>query len=162
MDATLGNKSYIYHFGYGYSKKRCKSITTWFINKYLPRHKLTIDVVHRSLMKDDCYGYLDATSYSRPRDFTISLHSKMKDIDYVKTLLHELVHLKQWVEGSLTLKSGRTYYKGKNVSDIKYYEQPHELEAFKLQEELYIQYNRDMCKSGKGKYNFKKLPQFTL
>ena len=29
---------------------------------------------------------------------TISLHSKMKEIDYVKTLLHELVHLRQWVE----------------------------------------------------------------
>ena len=162
MDATLGNKSYIYHFGYGYSKKRCESITTWFINKYLPRHKLVIDIVHRSLMSDDCYGYLDASNYSRPRTFTISLHSKMKQIDYVKTLLHELVHLRQWVEGSLILKSGRTYYKGMNVSDVKYYEQPHEIEAFKLQEELYIQYNRDMCKSGKGKNKFKKLPQFTL
>ena len=92
MDATLGNKSYIYHFGYGYSKKRCKSITTWFIDRYLPRHKLTIDIVHRSLMKDDCYGYLDVTNYSRPRTFTISLHSKMKEIDYVKTLLHELIN----------------------------------------------------------------------
>jgi len=162
MDSTLGNKSYIYHFGYGYSKKRCKSIATWFINKHLPRHKLMIDIVHRSLMKYDCYGYLDASNYSRPRNFTISLHSKMKEIDYVKTLLHELVHLKQWVEGSLTLKSGRTYYKGKNVSDIKYYEQPHELEAFKLQEELYRQYNRDMCRSSKGKNNFKRLPEFTL
>ena len=56
----------------------------------------------------------------------------MKEIDYVKTLLHELVHLKQWVEGSLAPKSGRTYYKGMNVSDIKYYEQPHEIEAFKI------------------------------
>ena len=163
MDVSLGNKSYIYHFGYGYSKKRCKSITTWFINKYLPRHKLTIDIVHRSLRKDDCYGFLDATTYTRPRDFTISLHSNMKDIDYVKTLLHELVHLRQWVEGTLTLKSGKTHYRGKNVSDIKYHKQPHEIEAFKLQEELYIQYiDRDMYKSGKGKYNFKKLPQFTL
>ena len=162
MDATLGNKSYIYHFGYGYSKKRCKSITTWFIDRYLPRHKLTIDIVHRSLMSDDCYGYLDVTNYPRPRTFTISLHSKMKEIDYVKTLLHELVHVKQWVEGSLKLKSGRTYYKGMNVSDLDYRRQPHEFEAFKLQEELYIQYNRDMCKSGKGKNKFKKLPQFTL
>ena len=86
----------------------------------------------------------------------------MREIDYVKTLLHELVHLRQWVEGSLTLKSGRTYYKGMSVSDIKYYEQPHEVEAFKLQESLYIMYNRDMCKSSKGKNKFKKLPQFTL
>ena len=162
MDATLGNKSYIYHFGYGYSKKRCKSVTTWFIDRYLPRHKLTIDIVHRSLMKDDCYGYLDATTYSRPRDFTISLHSGMKEIDYVKTLLHELVHLRQWVEGSLKLKSGRTYYKGMNVSDLDYRRQPHEVEAFKLQEELYRQYNVDMCRSSKRKDNLKKLPQFTL
>jgi len=28
--------------------------------------------------------------------------------------------LRQWVEGSLKLKSGRTYYKGMNVSDLKY------------------------------------------
>ena len=162
MDVSLGNKSYIYHFGYGYSKKRCTTIATWFINKYLPRHKLTIDIVHRSLMKDDCFGYLDVTNYFKPRDFTISLHSKMKEVDYVKTLLHELVHLKQWVEGTLTLKSGKTHYRGKNVSDVKYYEQPHEIEAFKLQEELYKQYNRDMCRSSKGKNNFKRLPEFTL
>ena len=77
MDATLGNKSYIYHSGYGYSKKRCLSIATWFINKYLPRHKLMIDIDHRSLWKDDCYGYLDASNYSRPRSFTISLHVRM-------------------------------------------------------------------------------------
>ena len=110
MDATLGNKSYIYHFGYGYSKKRCESITTWFINKHLSQHELLIDIVHRSLTKDDCFGYLDASNYSNPTSFTISLHSRMKEIDYVKTLLHELVHLKQWVDGSLTLKSGKTYY----------------------------------------------------
>ena len=49
-----------------------------------------------------------------------------------------------------------------SVSDIKYYEQPHEVEAFKLQESLYIMYNRDMCRSSKRKNNLKKLPQFTL
>ena len=49
-----------------------------------------------------------------------------------------------------------------NVSDVKYYEQPHEIEAFKLHEELYIMYNRDMCKSANGKNKFKKLPQITL
>ena len=165
MDATLGNKSYIYHSGYGYSKKRCISIATWFINKYLPRHKLMIDIDHRSLWKDDCYGYLDATNYSRPRSFTISLHSKMKEIDYVKTLLHELVHLRQWVEGSLTLKSGRTYYKGMNVSDIKYYEQPHEIEAFTMQESLYKQYVFDIKGKTVRENNFvldNRLPRHLL
>ena len=83
MDASLGNKSYIYHSGYGYSKKRCKTITNWFITKFLPRHKITLDVVHRSLVKDDCFGYCDVVNNnSRPRDFTIELHSKMNEVDY--------------------------------------------------------------------------------
>ena len=151
MDATLGNKSYIYHFGYGYSKKRCKSIANWFLNRYLPRHKITIDIVHRSLTKDDCFGFCDVTNYSKPRDFTIELHSGMNELDYTKTLLHELVHLKQWVLGSLKLKSGAMYYRGLNVSDIDYNRQPHEFEAFKLQEFLYTLYNRDMLESTEGK-----------
>ena len=142
MDVSLGNKSYIYHFGYGYSKKRCTSIANWFINRYLHRHKLTIDIVHRSLKKDDCYGFCDVVNYSRPRDFTIELHSGMNEVDYTKTLLHELVHLKQWVEGSLRLKSGKTHFRGMNVSDLDYMRQPHEFEAFTMQEILYKQYNK--------------------
>ena len=33
--STLGNMSSIYHSGYGYSKKLCEDVTSWFLNKVL-------------------------------------------------------------------------------------------------------------------------------
>ena len=166
MDASLGNKSYIYHSGYGYSKKRCKTITNWFITKFLPRHKITLDVVHRSLVKEDCFGFCDVVNNnSRPRDFTIELHSKMNEVDYTKTLLHELVHLKQWIDNKLTLKSGKMYYNGSKVSDMNYYDQPHEIEAFTMQESLYKQYVFDIKGKTVRENNFvldNRLPRHLL
>ena len=56
MDTTLGNKSRIGHSGYGYSKRRCESVTTWFINKFLPRHHLDVTVHHRGMIREDAYA----------------------------------------------------------------------------------------------------------
>ena len=145
MDATLGNKSYIYHSGYGYSKKRCQTIATWFINQYFPRHKLTIDIIHRGLIREGSYGFLDCVgSQSVPRQFELLLQSNLNELEYTKTLLHELVHMKQWIEGSLRLKSGKFHWKGINVSNVDYYSQPHEKEAFRMEETLYNRYVFDI------------------
>ena len=59
---------------------------------------------------------------------------------YIKTLLHELVHLQQWVTGTLRAKRGKRYYDGTNVEDIDYWDQPHEIEARGQEEILYQQY----------------------
>ena len=145
MDASLGNKSYISTSGYGYSKKRSQSVATWFINQYFPRHKLFLDIHHRGMKREDTFGYLDCVgSQSRPRMFLIELQSNMDVVQYTKTLLHELVHLKQWVEGSLRLKSGRFNWKGVDISGMDYLSQPHEEEAFRMEETLYNRYVFDI------------------
>jgi len=59
---------------------------------------------------------------------------------YIKTLLHELVHLRQWVTGSLRAKRGKRYYDGTNVEDIEYWEQPHEIIARREEILLYQEY----------------------
>jgi uncharacterized protein YkuJ len=59
---------------------------------------------------------------------------------YIKTLLHELVHLRQWVKGTLKMKSGKMHFDGENVSEVEYMSQPHEIEARELEEKLYIDY----------------------
>ena len=59
---------------------------------------------------------------------------------YVKTLLHELVHLRQWVTGTLRAKRGKRYYGSINVEEIEYWEQPHEIEAREQEVILYQQY----------------------
>ena len=144
MDATLGHKSRIYFSGYGYSKQRCQSITSWFMSRFLPRHKVGINIHHRGMKRDDSFGFCDYIDCAyNPREFEIELQSNMGAVLYTKTLLHELVHLRQWIQGTLKLKSGRMYWKGESVDRWDYLNQPHEVEAFELEEKLYADYIYD-------------------
>jgi hypothetical protein len=56
----------------------------------------------------------------------------------MSTLAHELVHVKQFARGELS--DNLQYWKGKDHSSTKYWEQPWEKEARKLQKKLMVQY----------------------
>ena len=130
--------------GYGYRKRVCEDATTWFLNEFFPRHKLYVEIVHRSLKRDCAYGYCDYTGESyRPREFLIELDTHMNQELYIKTLLHELVHLRQWVTGTLRAKRGKRYYGSINVEEIEYWDQPHEIEARAHEDPLYLEYLAD-------------------
>ena len=145
MDTSLGNKSHIYLSGYGYSKRRCESVANWFLNTFLPKHKIGVNFHHKSLVKENVVGYCDwiGTSY-KPRDFEIQLQSNMDAECYIETVLHELVHLRQWVKGTLTMKSGKFIWKGENVDHIEYMNQPHEVEPFREEGILYRRYMKEV------------------
>jgi hypothetical protein len=59
---------------------------------------------------------------------------------YIKTLLHELTHLRQWVVGSLRQKRGKMYYGKECMEDYDYWYQGHEIEAREQEETLYVEY----------------------
>ena len=127
--------------GYGFRKRTCTDVASWFLNQFLPRHKLYVEIVHHGLKREGAYGYCDIAGESyRPREFLIELDTYMNQELYIKTLLHELVHLRQWVTGSLRAKRGKRYYNSVNVEDIEYWHQPHEIEAREQEVILYQQY----------------------
>jgi hypothetical protein len=127
--------------GYGYNKRICEDVSSWFLNKFFPRHKLYVEILHRGLKRENVYGYCDYTGEAyRPREFLIELDTWMPKELYIKTLLHELVHLQQWVTGTLRAKRGKRYYNSINVEDIEYWDQPHEIEARDQEEVLYLEY----------------------
>ena len=133
--------SYICHSGYGYSKILCEDVTSWFLNKYFPRHKITLDIVHRGLNREQVVGYCDVVGEThRPRHFLIELQTYMDEELYVKTLLHELTHMKQWVDGVLRSRYGKLCYSKEPVEKYEYWYQPHEVEARYMEEELYHEY----------------------
>jgi len=133
--------SYITHSGYGYRKRVCEDVTIWFLNRFFPRHKITVDIVHRGLNREQVYGYCDVVGDTyRPRHFLIELNTYMDEELYIKTLLHELTHLKQWVVGSLRLRSGKMYYGKECMENVDYWEQAHEVEAREQEETLYLDY----------------------
>ena len=136
--------SSIYHSGYGYSKKLCEDVTSWFLNKYYPRHKIDVDIVHRGLKRDSVLGYCDVIGRSyRPRHFLIELQSDMYRELYIKILLHELTHLAQWVDGSLRFHRGKMCYCLEPVENYDYKDQPHEIEARDSEIILYDLYMSD-------------------
>ena len=136
--------SSIYTSGYGYSKKLCEDVTSWFLNKYYPRHKIDVDIVHRGLRRDSVLGYCDVIGRSyRPRHFLIELQSDMYRELYIKILLHELTHLAQWVDGTLQWNDEKLYYCQEPVEKYEYKDRPHEIEARDSEIVLYDLYMRD-------------------
>ena len=134
----------LYTEGYGYSKKLCEDVVCWFVSKYLPRHKLEIEVLHRGMKRESAYGYCDvAGRHYNPREFLIELDTHMDKETYTKTLIHELYHVLQFCRGELKLKSSKRYYKGECMEDLEYYEQPHEIAARWNERILYQQYLTD-------------------
>jgi hypothetical protein len=134
--------------GYGYRKRLCEDVTIWFLNKFLPRHKVNVEILHRGLKRDGVYGWCDFVNESyRPRRFLIEIDTYLQEELYIKTLFHELTHLKQWVVGSLRQKRGKMYYYKELVEDYDYVNQPHEIEAREQEELLYAQYIKEVCQS---------------
>jgi hypothetical protein len=62
---------------------------------------------------------------------------------YIKTLLHELTHLAQWVDGSLRFTHGKMCYCQEPVENYDYEDQPHEIEARDSEIILYDLYMND-------------------
>ena len=133
--------SYITYSGYGYRKRLCEDVTTWFLNKFFPRHKIHVEILHRGLKREGVNGYCDiAGEQYRPRRFLIELDTYMDEELYIKTLLHELTHLRQWVVGSLRVRYGKLCYSKEPVEKYDYWYQPHEVEARKQEKTLYLEY----------------------
>jgi hypothetical protein len=132
--------------GYGTRKRRCESVVEWFLTKYLPRHHIYVEVLHRGLRREQAYGYCSGEVY-RPREFLIEIDPKLDIELYTKTIIHELVHLRQWVQGVLKERRGKMYYKDIKCEDLDYWEQPHEIEAHGLEESYYHDYLTDTHQS---------------
>ena len=94
-------------------------------NPYRPRHFRVIIDHHR----------LETDNYGRKRDVTEWAH------EVLKTLAHELVHVKQYVMGDLSMRREGLCYRGVHY-DVKtlteYFELPYEIEAYGREKGLLI------------------------
>ena len=117
------------------------------MNRLLPSvKKLDINVHIRNFKEDSNIGYCtddssDATDFvgKSPRRFQIEVSKDLNLTDFIKCVLHEFVHLKQFVLREMVeLDRQRTRWKSKVIPDTtKYYDQPWEKEAYRLETKLY-------------------------
>ena len=134
--------------GYGARKRRAEDAVRWFIQKYLSRHHIYIEMLHRGLRREQAYGYCSVSgAIYKPREFLIEIDPKLDLELYTKTILHELVHLRQWVQGTLKERRGKMYYKDIKCEDLDYWDLPHEIEAHSLEQMYYEDYLTDTHQS---------------
>ena len=132
---------YLTYSGYNYSKKRCERIVNWFVDKHLSNYKLIINVDHKGLLREGVFGWVWAADCDyRPRDFEMEIHNRMSPEAYTKTLLHELWHIYQHVQGPLKDKRSQRLWKGVDHSKTDYEDQPWEKDANAMEEILYREY----------------------
>ena len=131
----------ITHSGYNYSQRRCVRIVDWFVNEYLPRHKVEINVDHKGLLRERVFGWAWVVPPDhRPREFEIEIHNRLSPELYTETLLHELWHVYQHVTGQLKDKYNKRHWKGIDHSETNYDDQPWEKEAHRMEKILYKRY----------------------
>ncbi len=71
-----------------------------FIQDKFPQIKGNTIEVHRTdLSEDGVFGWCEMQEELMYREFFIQIHNELSDEDYVITLIHELIHVKQTIDG---------------------------------------------------------------
>jgi len=126
------------------------AMTSFAMAELIPSERLRNNIsinVHLKHHEEDGEAMLEeyANRY-RPRDFKIKLdHHRMEKDDYnraledtewghrvLRTLAHELVHVKQYIRGELSWRDAGLLWKGVNHNPknlLHYYDLPYEIEA---------------------------------
>lgn len=121
-------------------------VTEFMRKKYFSRYK-TLDI-HFTLSKtlseeDGVDGICFTLETVRPREFAIDIDSTLSVQNFIKTVIHELVHVKQYACGELVDRvrgRAKVTWKGADHSKTTYSKQPWEREAYRLQELLYKEF----------------------
>ena len=112
-------------------------VAQFCINRLLPRFR-TLDL-NFHLWKGDDYadGYMWQGDNNRQYFIQIDKNVTLRQI--IRTVCHEMVHVKQYVRGETDVASRK--WKSKTISaTTEYYDLPWEKEAFRLQDELACEY----------------------
>ena len=126
--------------------------------KLFPRHKNISVKLHLREHIVDGETYIDEFDDRRnPRDFRIVIDPyKLSVDDYdrtlsdlewfhklLRTVAHEMVHVKQYLRRELTYKTKGMFWKGNLVdwcTELDYYNAPHEVEAYGKEKALFFGY----------------------
>ena len=72
------------------------SVSEWFMREYLSNHRVFISVEEKDLSEE---GGVDGWCIKETENEFLIQIDKNLEYDYIPTLLHELYHVFQWLEG---------------------------------------------------------------
>jgi hypothetical protein len=121
--------------------KTQKLAINYFADNLLSRQmKQNIAIRVKFTENIDNFGETEITDYNsvgKPREFTLIIKKDIGDDETLKTISHEMVHIRQYCYGHLNEQM--TYWRGEKVSeeDYEYFDRPWEKEAQELGDKLY-------------------------
>jgi len=119
--------------GNKFQKQVAEKTVNEMINALMPRMRTLFITVNIKKLTDDAVGWCMMEDTNR--DFTIDVHNKLTLKDFVTTICHEMVHVKQFARKE-TCGYG-VKWKGKKIAPkTSYYDLPWEKEAYKMQDKL--------------------------
>ena len=100
-------------------------------------HRFTsrfVDIKFKSVLDDEA----DGLCLGDDQEVYLTIGTKNKSfMRQMQALAHEMVHARQFLRGELTCEGGFAW-KGNNASEFKYKDQPWEIEAYKLERDLFL------------------------
>ena len=131
--------------GTKYQREVAEKVVYWATKK-LGIHRMRTLYVQAVLTKiKNADGYCSMEDDEK-RTFTIEVDKTLKLRQLIMTLIHEMVHVKQFARNEMTdyLVNGRYRWKSKTISQNTPYEKmPWEREALRLQEKLTDEFWRE-------------------
>jgi len=128
-----------------------KSAINYFADKlFTPQMKrnVSIRISFSSTMVN--YGETEIDDYNlsgKPREFILNIKRNIDTEEILRTIAHEMVHVKQYVYGQLNEQM--TIWNGQKVNDgqYEYFDSPWEIEAHQLGDILFYEFRKKYYES---------------
>ena len=112
------------------------------LTKQMQRHIILTISLKRKMPHLGLTSVEDYNATGKPREFLIDIKSTQSEAEIIRTLAHELVHVKQYVYDELNEEGTR--WCGKPMPrDLDYFEQPWEIEAHDVGDILFEEYTEE-------------------
>jgi hypothetical protein len=116
-----------------------KLAADWAIKKLMPRQ--TNLFIHIKFVRIKEWGLCEPIFWERnPKEFCIEIKSGLSLKSSTRVLFHELVHVQQYTRNKLRFVNSKTMWLKEDHTDTPYVDQPWEIEASTLEDELFINY----------------------
>ena len=108
--------------------------------------KMDHDIISVGFEIDDNLGVDGFCTQEEEFDYTIQLNSSLRGEDLRRTIIHELVHVWQYVVGYLEQEhvdglGPRMIWMGEDLTSEEYKNRPWEKQAHEIEDDLYRKYN---------------------
>lgn len=112
------------------------AIATWYFRKYLLKYKKLELTIQLNNIKE--YGLCFKLSKYQ---FLLDISNELSGQNLICAVLHELVHVKQYLKRELSADDSSVYWHNVEYADVDYDLQPWEIEARNSENYLIEQYN---------------------